>query len=50
MKEALVRAIPFKRLGQPEEIAEGVLFFASGGASYVTGQVMSISGGLTMVG
>lgn len=50
LRESLVRAIPFKRLAQPEDIAEGVLFFASPGAAYVTGQVLSISGGLTMAG
>lgn len=50
MKEALIRAIPFKRLGRPEEIAEAVHFFVSDGACYVTGQVLSVSGGLTMVG
>jgi len=50
VKEALIKAIPFRRLGQPEEVAEAVLFFASGRAAYVTGQVLSVSGGLTMAG
>ena len=49
MKEALVRAIPFRRLGKPEDLAKAVVYFASDGASYVTGQVLSVSGGLTMV-
>jgi 2-hydroxycyclohexanecarboxyl-CoA dehydrogenase len=38
-----------KRLGQPSEVADAVLFFASDRASFVTGQVLSVSGGLTMV-
>jgi len=50
MKEALTRAIPFRRIARPEEIAEAVMFFASSRADYITGQVLSVSGGLTMVG
>jgi 2-hydroxycyclohexanecarboxyl-CoA dehydrogenase len=50
LNEALVKAIPFRRVAQPEEIAGPVAFFASQEASYVTGQVLSVSGGLTMVG
>jgi 2-hydroxycyclohexanecarboxyl-CoA dehydrogenase len=50
IQEALVRAIPFRRLGDPVEIANVVTFLASEQASYVTGQVISVSGGLTMVG
>jgi 2-hydroxycyclohexanecarboxyl-CoA dehydrogenase len=46
--EALVRAIPFRRLARPEEIAAAVAFFASDDAGYVTGQTLSVSGGLTM--
>jgi 2-hydroxycyclohexanecarboxyl-CoA dehydrogenase len=48
--EALKKAIPFRRLGRPEEVADAVLFFAGDTASYVTGQVLSVSGGLTMAG
>ena len=48
--EALKKAIPVRRLGRPEEVADAVLFFAGDTASYVTGQVLSVSGGLTMAG
>lgn len=48
--DALVRSIPFKRLGQPGDIAGIVAFLASDEASYMTGQVISVSGGLTMHG
>jgi 2-hydroxycyclohexanecarboxyl-CoA dehydrogenase len=50
VKEALIKAIPFRRLGAPQDIANAVVFFAGDGASYITGQVLSVSGGLTMVG
>lgn len=48
MKEALTCAIPFRRIAQPIEIAQAVLFFASSRSDYITGQVLSVSGGLTM--
>ena len=50
VKDALTKAIPFRRLGKPEEVADAIVFFASDRAAYVTGQVLSVSGGLTMVG
>lgn len=50
IQAALIRAIPFRRLGTPEEIARVVAFLGSSDSSYVTGQVVSVSGGLTMVG
>jgi 2-hydroxycyclohexanecarboxyl-CoA dehydrogenase len=49
IKEGMTRSIPFRRLAKPEEIAEGIAFFLSPKSAYVTGQVLSISGGLTMV-
>jgi 2-hydroxycyclohexanecarboxyl-CoA dehydrogenase len=48
--EAMTRAVPFRRLGTPEEIANAVAFFASPDADFVTGQILSVSGGLTMAG
>jgi len=48
MREALTRAIPFRRIAQPIEVAQAVLFFLSRRSNYVTGQVLSVSGGLTM--
>lgn len=50
LTDALKKAIPFRRLGQPEEVADAVMFFADDTAKYVTGQVLSVSGGLTMAG
>jgi len=50
VKEALTKAIPFRRLGKPEEVADAILFFGSDRAAYITGQVLSVSGGLTMAG
>ncbi len=49
MQEALARAVPFRRIGEPEEIADAILFFASNRSDYITGQTLSVSGGLTMV-
>ncbi len=48
--QALVNAIPFRRLAKPAEVADAIAFFASDRASFVTGQVLSVSGGLTMAG
>jgi 2-hydroxycyclohexanecarboxyl-CoA dehydrogenase len=47
--DAVTKATPFRRVAKPEEIAEAVLFFASPSADFVTGQTLSVSGGLTMV-
>ncbi len=48
--DAMARGIPFRRLGQPEDLAGAVAFLVSSDADYVTGQVLSVSGGLTMAG
>jgi 2-hydroxycyclohexanecarboxyl-CoA dehydrogenase len=46
---SLARAIPLRRLGRPEDVAAAVVFLASDAAAYITGQTLSVSGGLTMV-
>jgi len=46
--EALTRAIPMRRLGRPDDVAPAVAFLASDAAAYITGQTLSVSGGLTM--
>jgi len=48
--ESMARGIPFHRLGQPQDLAGAVAFFASSDSDFVTGQVLSVSGGLTMAG
>jgi 2-hydroxycyclohexanecarboxyl-CoA dehydrogenase len=47
--EAMRRAVPMRRLGRPEDIGPAVAFLASDGAGFITGQTLSVSGGLTMV-
>ena len=47
---ALTKAIPFGRVGQPDDLAGAVCFLASDDAAFITGQVISVSGGLTMAG
>jgi 2-hydroxycyclohexanecarboxyl-CoA dehydrogenase len=46
--DAVTRAIPLGRVGQPEDVAGAVVYLASPAADYVTGQTLSVSGGLTM--
>lgn len=48
LRDALTKAIPLRRLGQPADIAGAVAYFASDDSIYVTGQTLSVSGGLTM--
>ncbi len=50
IKEAFARVTPMRRLAQPSEIADAILFFAGPQSQFVTGQVLSVSGGLTMAG
>ena len=47
---ALIRSVPFRRLATPADIGNAVSFFASARTNYVTGQTLSVSGGLTMAG
>ena len=47
--DAVTKATPFRRPAQPDEIAAAVLFLASPAADFITGQTLSVSGGLTMV-
>jgi 2-hydroxycyclohexanecarboxyl-CoA dehydrogenase len=47
--EALRRAVPLGRIGEPDEVAAAVAFLASDDAGFITGQTLSVSGGLTMV-
>jgi 3-oxoacyl-[acyl-carrier protein] reductase len=49
-QRALVESIALRRLGQPEDIARAVRFFASDDASWITGQTISVDGGLWMLG
>jgi 2-hydroxycyclohexanecarboxyl-CoA dehydrogenase len=48
--EAVAKMIPMKRLGLPEDVADVVGFFVSDDSRYLTGQVLSVDGGLTMIG
>lgn len=48
--DAMVRAVPMRRLGKPDDLAPAVVFLASEEAGYITGQTLSVSGGLTMAG
>ena len=46
--DSLTRAVPMRRLGEPDDVAAAVSFFASDRAGFITGQTLSVSGGLTM--
>ena len=50
LMEAFMRSIPLGRIGQPQDLPGAILFFASEDAAFITGQVLSVSGGLTMNG
>jgi 2-hydroxycyclohexanecarboxyl-CoA dehydrogenase len=50
IKAAFEHATPMRRLARPAEVADAILFFASSRSDFVTGQVLSVSGGLTMAG
>jgi 2-hydroxycyclohexanecarboxyl-CoA dehydrogenase len=48
-REAFKRAIPMRRFGKPSDVAGAILFFAGPTSDYITGQTLSVSGGLTMI-
>ncbi len=48
LRESLARSIPMRRIGEPADLAPAVVFLAGDGARYITGQTLSVSGGLTM--
>ncbi len=50
LEEAFRRAVPMGRIGEPEDLPGAILFFSSDDAAFITGQVLSVSGGLTMNG
>ncbi|QJW85871.1 2-hydroxycyclohexanecarboxyl-CoA dehydrogenase [Ramlibacter terrae] len=50
LEEAFRRSIPLGRIGQPDDLPGAIAFFASDDAAYITGRVISVSGGLTMAG
>ena len=50
LRDALIKAIPLRRLAQPIEIAHTIVYFSTPATDYMTGQVVSVSGGLTMHG
>ena len=48
LKEGMIESIPLKRMGEPEDVAAAVLFLVSDSASYITGQVLNVDGGMVM--
>ena len=49
VKDAILKSIPIGRIGDPEEVARAVSFFASEKSAYITGQTLAVDGGMTMV-
>jgi 3-oxoacyl-[acyl-carrier protein] reductase len=49
LKDSIIKNTPMGRMGKPEEVAQAVAFFASDEASYITGQVLSVDGGMVMM-
>ena len=49
LKDTIIKNTPMGRMGKPEEVAQAVAFFASDEASYITGQVLSVDGGMVMM-
>ena len=49
VKEGILKSIPVGSIGKPEDVAKAVLFFAGETSSYITGQVLAVDGGMTMI-
>ena len=49
VKEGILKSIPVGKIGSPEDVAKAVAFFASEASSYITGQVLAVDGGMTMI-
>jgi len=47
-RKAIIESIPLKRLGQPQDVAETVLFLASNKAGFITGEILDVNGGFLM--
>jgi 3-oxoacyl-[acyl-carrier protein] reductase len=47
-RKSIIEAIPLRRLGRPEDVAEAVVFLASDKASFITGEILDINGGFFM--
>jgi 2-hydroxycyclohexanecarboxyl-CoA dehydrogenase len=50
IRDAFIKAIPMRRFGKPAEVAQAIAFFVGPNTDYITGQILSVSGGLTMAG
>ena len=50
LRSAFTKAVPMGRMGRPDDLPGAILFFASDDSAFITGQVISVSGGLTMHG
>jgi NAD(P)-dependent dehydrogenase (short-subunit alcohol dehydrogenase family) len=48
--EKIAKLVPMRRLGTPQDVADVVAFFVSDDSRYLTGQILSVDGGLTMIG
>jgi 3-oxoacyl-[acyl-carrier protein] reductase len=48
VKKKMFEQIPMGKFGQPEDVAQAVVFLASPGADYITGQVIAVNGGMYM--
>ena len=48
VKESIIQSIPMKKIGEPKEVANLVLFLASDLSNYITGQIISVDGGMVM--